>query len=420
MDRPAPRKDAQPVDYYCPADAMGGGNCPINFCGTLETASALAANPPGYPQSGTDSLCNNGRVCVVGPPVAAGNAFQLTCVPPVSGARPFGDLCSPTGGAGMQCADDSLCVASPDFPADRFCSTMCRNDADCPAASSCLEYPTAKAPDGSSAQVGLCTPNSKIAGTPCTHESACPSGQGCVSVGSRTASRICKQTGGSTTVGKACTDSTQCLSGACFDQTFAVGGGGNQTFCSSVCTVNSDCGPDQICARLVQNNNGTPNDPTDDVVIGQCQTLFAPLATMGCTSDAACVALNDESDTCDTFHGVCYKKSAVPGSACTMNTGCMLGGVCSTGARFPGGYCQSYGCAPSPTGSTPNVDLCPGPGSVCVQRGGPDAPLYACYDGCAFGADAGAQTCIRAASGYVCSAPVPGAPANICLGQFGT
>lgn len=420
MDKPAPRRDAQPVDYVCPADAMGGGNCPINFCGTLQTVKALAANPPGYPQSGADSLCNSGRVCVVGPPIDDGGAFQLTCVAPAAGARQFGDPCSPTGGAGMQCADDSLCVASPDFPADHFCSTMCRNDADCPADARCLEYPTVQAPDGSNALVGLCTPEAKIAATPCTRESACPSGQGCVSYGSRTSLTVCKATGGSTPVGKACTAGTQCLSGACFDQTFKVAGGGNQTFCSSVCTVNSDCGPDQICARLVQNNNGTLMDPTDDVVVGQCQTLFAPIVSLGCTSDASCVALNNGSDTCDTFHGVCYNQSAVPGSACTSNTGCMLGGVCSTGARFPGGYCQSYGCAPNPTGSTPNVDLCPGAGSVCVQRGGPDEPLYACYDGCAFGADAGAQTCIRGTSGYACFAPVVGAPANICLGQFGT
>ena len=95
----------------------------------------------------------------------------------------------------------------------------------------------------------------------------------------------------------------------------------------------------------------------------------------------------------------------------------MLGGVCSTGARFPGGYCQSYGCAPNPTTSTPNVDLCPGAGSVCAQRGGPDAPLYACYEGCSLSADA-AALCIR--TGYACSPPVSGQPANICLGQFGT
>jgi hypothetical protein len=420
MDVSPPKKDAQSIDYYCPADAMGGGVCPINFCGTLQTANALALNPPGYAQSGADSLCNDGRVCVVGAPVAAGNAFQLTCVPPASGASGFGAACSPGGGAGMACANDSLCVASPDFPAQPFCSTMCRNDADCPASSSCLEYPTATAPDGSAAKVGLCTPASKIAATACAHESGCPTGQGCVSYGARTSLTVCKATGGTLAVGSSCTASSQCLSGACFDKTFKLNGGNNRTYCSSVCAVNSDCGSSQVCVRLVQNNNGTPSDPTDDVVAGECQTLYPPLASAGCGLDADCVALNNGSDTCDTAHGLCYNKSALPGSACTADTGCMLGGTCGTGARFPGGYCLSYGCAPNPTTSTPNADLCLGAGSVCVQRGGPDAPLHACYDGCRPGADASADMCMRATAGYSCASPTDNQPATICLGQTGT
>src|SRR3954467_2257397 len=80
MDVSPPKKDAQPVDYYCAADAMGGGVCPINFCGTLETTNALTLAPTGYATSGADSICNSGRVCVVGAAVPAGNAFQLTCV----------------------------------------------------------------------------------------------------------------------------------------------------------------------------------------------------------------------------------------------------------------------------------------------------------------------------------------------------
>jgi hypothetical protein len=414
-----PQRDAQSVDYYCAADAMGGGVCPINFCGTLETANGLAANPPGYPESGADSICNGGRICVVGPAVPAGDAFQLTCVAPLSGALSYGAPCS-TGGAGMRCGDDSLCIASVDFPSSFFCSTMCRNDADCPASSSCLEYSTVTAPDGSSAKVGYCTPQSKIAATACARESDCPTGQGCVPEGTRTALTVCKMAaaGATKTVGQACTGNADCLSGACYDRLFRVNGGDNQTYCSSVCAVNSDCGPDQMCARLVQNNNGTLSDPTDDVVVGECQTLFTPVGASGCGIDGDCVGRANGSDTCDPVHGLCYNKSAVPGSACTADTGCMVGGVCSTGSRFPGGYCQTFGCAPNPTGSTPAVDLCPGVGSACVQRGAPDVPLYSCYDGCQLGSDAGALMCLR--SGYVCASPLPGQPASICLGQTGT
>ncbi len=153
---------------------------------------------------------------------------------------------------------------------------------------------------------------------------------------------------------------------------------------------------------------------------GLCQTLYTPVASTGCGLDMDCAMLANGSDTCDATHGLCYNKSAVPGSACTADTGCMLGGVCSTGTRFPGGYCQTFGCAPSPNGGTASVDLCAGAGSVCVQRGAPDAPLHACYDGCALGADASAQMCIRASMGYTCASPSPGETANICLGQTGT
>ena len=124
----------------------------------------------------------------------------------------------------------------------------------------------------------------------------------------------------------------------------------------------------------------------------------------GCGIDSDCVALADGSDTCDAAHGLCYNKTAVPGSPCTTDDGCMLGGICSGGTRFPGGYCQTFGCAPNPTGSTPAVDLCAGAGSACVQRGAPDAPIHACYDGCQFGSDAGALMCLRA--GFVCTVSV--------------
>ena len=421
VDLPLPHIDAQPIDYHCAADAMGGGNCPFNFCGTLPTTSSLPSN--AYETSGADSICNpgrvaGGRVCIVGAPVPAGNAFQLTCVAPVSGALSFGAPCS-TGAAGMHCADDSLCIASPDFPAQPFCSAMCRNDADCPTSSTCLEYPTVTAPDGSAAKVGYCTPSSKIAAVSCARERDCPAGEGCVPYGGRTALTVCKAlpAGGTKTVGQPCTGNADCLSGACFDRQFRLNGLTNRTYCSSVCAVNSDCGPNQMCARLVQNTNGT-DDPTDDTVAGECQTLYVPVAVSGCALDSDCVAMANGSDSCDVTHGLCYNKAAVPGSACTADTGCMVGGVCSMGARFPGGYCQTFGCAPNPTGSTPAVDLCAGAGSACVQRGGPDAPLHACYDGCQLGSDAGALMCIRA--GFFCSSPSDNQPASICLGQTGT
>ena len=97
----------------------------------------------------------------------------------------------------------------------------------------------------------------------------------------------------------------------------------------------------------------------------------------------------------------------------------MLGGVCTGGPRFPGGYCQTFGCAPNPTGTTPAVDLCAGAGSACVQRGGPDEPLRACYDGCQIGSDAGALH-VPPRRIRLLRPPASDQPASICLGQSGT
>ena len=108
--------------------------------------------------------------------------------------------------------------------------------------------------------------------------------------------------------------------------------------------------------RLVVGNNGSGGDPLDDLVVGYCRTLFAPIAAAGCQSNASCVALQNGSDTCDLAHGLCFKSTAAPGSACTTETDCPIGGECSIGPRFPGGYCQTFGCSPM---ATSGVDLCP-------------------------------------------------------------
>jgi hypothetical protein len=406
MDKP----HVTPVDAYCAADAMGGGVCPINFCGQLLSVASIPAN--AFPQSGADSICNGGHVCVIGPVLPAGDGFQLSCeAPTTSTPLPFGAACSATP---AHCANDSLCIASPDFLNDPFCSTLCRNDADCPNDARCLEYATANLPNGSHAEVGMCTPASKIAGTPCERESDCAANQGCVEDGSRTSLTVCKQTVGTKSAGQACSGNDDCRSGACYDRTFKLNGTQNRTYCSAVCGVNSDCGPDQVCARLVLNNNGTASDPTDDVVVGACQTLFVPIGSSGCGIDSDCTALANGSDTCDPTHGLCYRKTALPGSACTMDTGCQLGGVCSLGARFPGGYCQTYGCDPAVTSG---VDVCAGAASVCASRGGPDAPLNACYEGCSTGAT---NTCSRASTGYDCEPIVNGGTPSLCLQQGGT
>jgi hypothetical protein len=396
-----PRPDAS-----CPADAAGGGECPINFCGQLKVG--LPSNQ--FPQSGADSVCGV-RICKLGPELSTGDGFQLSCVDPNASGLDFGAACSPDPAAGMRCADDSLCITAADA-AGAFCSKLCRNDADCPTLARCLEYQTPPLTDGRHALIGMCTPESKIGGTICVREAQCPAGQGCVVYGGRTSLRICRP-GGAKSLGTSCTTAAECRSGECYDRDFHVSNSQNRAYCSGACNVNSDCGPDQTCQRLVVGNNGTPGDPLDDLVVGYCRTLFVPLATTACTDDASCVRLQNGSDTCDVTHGLCYRKAAVPGSACASATDCPVGGECSTGPRFTGGYCQTFGCDPA---ATTGVNACPGTNSVCTQRGGPDEPIAACYEKCALGGSA----CSRASAGYLCDSVASGAPPNVCLVSGGT
>jgi len=398
----------RPVDVYCAPAAMGGGQCPLNFCGQLKVG--LPSNQ--FPESGADSICG-GRSCIVGPELSSNDGFQLTCVEPMAGGLAFAAACSPDPAAGMRCAHDSLCITAA-TGGSPFCSQMCRNDADCPSKARCLEYATMTAlADGRHATVGMCTPETKIAGTVCQREAMCPAGQGCVLYGARTALRICRA-GGAKSLGTACTSGAECRSGECYDRDFHVSNGTNRAYCSGTCNVSSDCGADQTCSRMVVGNNGTPSDPLDDLVSGYCRTLFVPVGNTGCGVDADCVT-NQTGDTCDVTHALCYRKAAAPGSACTMAADCPVGGECSMGPRFPNGYCQTFGCDQA---ATSGVDACPGSNSICAQRGGPDEPISGCYEKCAPGE--GGTTCSRASTGYTCESITTGAIPSVCLVSSGT
>src|SRR5262249_35778832 len=154
-----------------------------------------------------------------------------------------------------------------DFPGMPFCSSLCRSDADCGTGSYCLEYQYPKAPDklpnGSVVNLGYCTPASKITAKVCTHESECGADEGCISYGGRTALLTCAKVTGTKAVGEACTVGSECRSKECFDREFQLPATGKRTFCTAHCGKNSDCGADQLCARIVLNNNGTPADPRD-------------------------------------------------------------------------------------------------------------------------------------------------------------
>ena len=297
---------------------------------------------------------------MVGPVLASGDGFQLSCIDPIADAIPFGMACSPDPAQGMRCAADSLCVTVAEFPQSPFCSAMCRNDADCPIAGA-LPGAADKAalPDGVRPLVGMCVPESKIMGRACVREADCAASEGCRFVGARSSYRVCRATTATKSLGQACGSPRRVPQRRVLRPRLARRSGANRAACSGACTVSSDCGADQRCARLVVGNNGTPNDPLDDLVSGYCRTLFEPTPALACASDANCVARQNGSDGCDTTYGLCFKKAAAPGSACTADAQCPLGGECSMGPRFTGGYCQTFGCV---AGATSGVNACPGDG----------------------------------------------------------
>jgi hypothetical protein len=406
QDKPTGADQATVIDADCPADAQGGGVCPINFCGFLKSVATLGISETA--QAGADGLCNRGRICVATAVTAAGDAVALTCVSPNAAGLDYGMPCAAGAASATPCKDDSLCT-TPASGGAPFCSTLCRLDADCPVDSFCLEYQV-PLPNQSHALVGKCTPRARIAGTPCAAERDCPAGQGCVRAGDRTALLICKA-GGAKALGAACAAAAECRSGECLDRDFNPPVNppfGNRTYCSGVCAKNSDCGADQRCVDNVLSNNGTLDDPRDDVVVGYCRTLFAPTAAGACAGNQACVDNGRGGDTCDAAHGLCYKSTAAIGGACANDDACGLGAACVTGPTFAGGACLMEGCVP---GAAAGVDLCPGSGAVCSQRAS-DEPLHRCYEGCTM--DAG---CTRAAQSYFCAAAKTGQPVTICLSR---
>jgi hypothetical protein len=392
-----------PPDVYCPADAAGGGSCPLNFCGTPKSVKALAAGETA--ELGADTICTPGYVCVPDVPTADGTALSLRCVSPNTPAVAEGMPCDKSA---MRCKSDALCIESPDFKGMPFCSALCRADADCAKGSYCLEHPSANLPNGSYVALGYCTPKAMIKATACTHEADCPADQGCVSYGARTRLLACAKVGGTKSMGDACNAGADCRSGECFDREFHLPSAGSRAFCSGHCGKSSDCGADQRCTRVVLANNNTPADPFDDVVTGYCQSLFAPTASVACKQDTDCTGLG--GTTCEKKYGLCYTAGTPSGAACTADANCELAAQCQKpGDGFPDGYCQTFGCAPG--AAMTGVDSCPGADAVCAQRS-TDDPLNACYEGCKESGD-----CSRFAKSYICKAPTstPGAAASICL-----
>lgn len=395
----------------------GTGVCLGRFCGQVHGDAGLA--PGQGTQFGSDASCVGGSTEVCVPTIsvgATGDTQYLSCVPARPRALGFGVACSLDPAQNQRCADDSLCV---DRGGSRFCSKLCRADADCPSGAFCIDdYPSPVLPNGSVAHLGMCTPRALIAGTSCRTETTCAATQACLPAGGHSNLLVCRAAVGTKSVGASCAAAAECRSGSCVDRDLRSPSGSNRTYCGGYCGKNSDCGANQICLRVVTNNNMTVDDPRDDTVVGFCTPLDAPSVAGGCMTDANCtgqISIGEiGGDTCDLVHNTCYKKAARIGDACAHRANCPLGAYCRLAdPRFSNGACLSLGCDPT---AVSGVDACP-TGSTCAQRT-PDVPLYGCYEACTTG-----MTCSRMAEGYVCdvaiSGQVPGQVPSICLSQGG-
>jgi len=358
-------------------------------------------------QLGADVICPPGEVCGVAEAVGVtGDAWLLTCRPPLPGALTPGAICSAVASDQKRCASDLACGLGS---SGARCGLLCRSDGDCPSGSLCVEDVTGPAlPNGKAPVLAMCRPRASYPGQTCTREADCAAGQGCHLVSSRSSVAVCQASPGAAPVGAACKADADCRSGSCIDRTLLGPNGGNQTFCTSFCTKNSDCGAAQICLQSVRSNNGTPQDPTDDVLVGQCIPMTAPPNKGGCQADGDCALQlqTDErgGDTCDPVRHTCYKKAAKVGDACRYRAECPLDGTCiNNDGRFRNGICARYGCQ---TASTATADLCP-PGTACIHRL-VDAPVSACFPACLTLDD-----CARKAEGYICDTP-EGNDVKIC------
>ena len=401
-------------------DAAGGGEpgvgvCQGRFCGQVHGAAGLV--PGQGVEEGADADCVSGELCAPTTAVgAAGDSQYLSCLPPLPEPQVYGGSCTPgaAGATGRRCADDHLCIT---WQGASFCSQLCRTDGDCPAGNACADGAlTTPLPNGSTADISTCVPRTRITGTVCASEPDCPSGSACLLFGAHSSLLLCRPTTGSKNVGERCAAPAECRSTECADRDGNPPGVDNRAFCAAFCTKNSDCAATQLCLRRVVSNNGTTDDPRDDVVLGFCTTLQAPALGGACSSNDNCTgqtAVDEEGgDTCDLTRQTCYSRTAHLGDACAHRAQCPLGAYCHLGdPNFEGGVCLSLGCDPA---ATTGVDACP-TGSVCLRRS-TDAPLFGCYQACTPG-----TACGRLAEGYSCQLAMASDPvavassATICL-----
>ena len=276
---------------------------------------------------------------MVGPELSTGDGFQLVCVDANQGALAFGAACSPDPGAGDALRGRFAVHHGAEFSAEPVLLARCA-----------ATTPTARRTRAaSSVQTRVALAGRPAPGDRDVHAGIEDHRQGVRARGRlrrrpglrhlRRAHRACASAARAATksLGTACAAAAECRSGECFDRDWHVRGGQNRAYCSGACNVNSDCGADQRCARLVVGNNGTGERSARRPGVGLLPDAVRRRSPApACASDADCVALQNGSDGCDVdARPLLSRRRPRPASACTTETDCPLGGECSIGPALP-------------------------------------------------------------------------------------
>ena len=300
---------------HLPGGRRGRRRVPAEF---LRPAQGRFAVQP-VPAVGRGLAVRRPRAARSGPELASNDGFQLTCVDANMSAQGVrrGLLAGSGGGdalrgrlavhrGGRLRGQPVLLAALPQrrrLPAARRAASSTRHRA---------------LADTRRAMIGMCTPESKIAGTVCVREAMCPAGQGCVLYGGRTSlqdlPRRRHQVGRHGVRGGLRVPQRRMLRPRLSTSAAAR----TAPTARAPAQVNSDCGArsalrpagrrQQRLARRSARRPGRRLLP---------DAVRADRRRRRCTSDASCVARQDGSDTCDVAHGLCYRKAAAPGSACS-------------------------------------------------------------------------------------------------------
>lgn len=373
--------------YY----AYSGG---IDALGT-DDQNGICALYPGTGADCTTTGCPSGQVCEGG-----------TCV----AATGDGGTCSPCAD-GSACTD-GICLGYPDGAG--YCGSTCASSADCGSGEMCLRI------TGAPAQcVRFSGGSPSCAATPagCTSDVDCDATEMC---NRSTGACVPRPTGGTTPLGGACTDSTECVSGLCYvgacsqgcdglsptscpagfycnssatgtcGEGLCLAGGAGPGADGAACAAATDCASlncaGGVCARpcLPGGAVGCDEGFACQVIAGGCGGCVADRGGLGdpcamssdcasnlCATDGAgtmfCTALCDPANPASCAAGYdCVDAGGV--AVCAPGAG-SLGSGCATNEECVSGICATEGDTTYCTRLCDSANPCPAD-FTCAAAGG--------------------------------------------------